>query len=171
MHKIYQEEKIPLNKRIKRILPRKLGGITIFILFIILASNYYLLYNKTLLIIGTVLIISGLMFLQNWIKIGTYYHEVDFDDNYIIFRGQKFNHSVNSKFNIKQVNIYLRPENSKNGLYNIYLEFEAGKNKFRFNQLRNWDYEHLYALFIDFKEAKGEKIILDENYLLEKLKN
>lgn len=168
MHKIYQEEPISLTLRFKKNALKLIPAIVLAPIFILLITRNKA-SQKYLYVIGATFTYLLFLYLRLWLKVGTYYHEVEIEAEYITFRGQEKNKAISSKFNINQVNILLHPESSKNGVYNVYLEFRAGKNSFKFNQFKNWDYGQLHSLFIDFKKAKSEKIIWDEKYILQEL--
>jgi len=172
MHKIYSEDPLPLKRRLRK--PLSILGINIFVslVFVLLQSTSYTLHKYLYVLAGLLVFqfILGLIYItQTTLR---YYHEVEIDGEYIIFRGQHINKSISYKFKIKDVNVQLRirnPRASKSN-YKYYLEFTSGKKyKFSFNRHLNWDQQALLDLFNDFKIAKDEHITWDEKYLLNEL--
>lgn len=100
-----------------------------------------------------------------------YIYEVRINSEEIKFYGNDYDKEWNEKFKIKDVNIQIIEHKSRGGsIIGYSIVFKSANRKITVNKLYNWNNFTLYKLFTEFKKAKEEKIIIDENSLLTGIK-
>jgi hypothetical protein len=98
--------------------------------------------------------------------------KIEFNEDSIIFYGETFNAKWEESIVLKNTKIHLKGKPSRNVCSReYYLEFISKENKYILNYLNSYSDEGILSIFNYFKEKKGEKIIYDEKYLIERVQN
>ncbi|RXR18875.1 hypothetical protein [Flavobacterium stagni] len=165
---IFKSEKLTFEERVKKDLGIKIIAFLFFSL-IPLAVNRNA-YNLLITILFPLFILSVLILITlNTTK--KYIYEVRINSDEIKFYGKKYDKDWNEKFKINDIDIQIIEHKSKVGnVLGYSIIFKSPSRKVTVNKLFNWNNFTLYNLFIEFKKAKGEKIIIDENSLLTGIK-
>ncbi|PZR21890.1 MAG: hypothetical protein DI539_07010 [Flavobacterium psychrophilum] len=157
MEKIYEANPISFyNRFLKR-------------LFLYLAISLFLCYvifniqnlNITYKIAFSLLLIPLALFTAYKLS-KHHYNKIYINNKTITFQGYHINQFMESTENLKEVEIIQRVKASKNGHIAYFLVFKTKKKNYYINEYYNWDDEYVITLFEDFKNAKQEKITLDE---------
>jgi hypothetical protein len=168
MNKVYREEPVSLKKRLLHPVDTIIGNtLSTTVLATALYNSPFVNYWYMWVILSVYVMIMVCFSLVK--PAMQYYHEVEIEDEHIIFRGQHINKAIGYKFKIKNVDISLVVTRSRTYNHIYYLKFTSGRYIFTYNKYFNWEELALLDLFNDFKIAKGEKITWDEKYLLNDL--
>ena len=165
---IFKTEKLTFVERIKKDM-----GIKIFVFLLLGLIPLTVNRNessKWISILFPVFILFVII-IVTFIASKKYIYEVRIDSNEIKFYGYNYNKEWYEKFKIKDVNIQIIEHKSREGgIVGYSIIFKSANRKITINKLYNWNNFTLHKLFIEFKKAKGEKIIIDENSLLDGIK-
>jgi hypothetical protein len=136
----------------------------IFYTFISFRIDYYLLLIESLMFIILVYLIIR--------NSKTDIYKIDFNDDSIIYYGETFNTKWEESTKINNTRILLKGKPSRNICSReYYLEFISKEKKYYLNNLNTYSDEGILLIFNYFKEKKGEKIIYDEKFLIERVQN
>ncbi|MEN2402830.1 hypothetical protein GKZ90_0023790 [Flavobacterium sp. MC2016-06] len=157
--KVFEGEHKTFNERIFRF------ENLVFLIFFIFLS--YLIFNSdhTLylaIIYEVILFIIFYVMTINHIK--TNIHIITFDENEIILKGERFNQEWKKTLNLKETKIKVRGSTSKYGLrfVTFHIELKNKNNNYIINSFQTFSDEQIIKIFNEFKNLKGEKIIIDE---------
>jgi len=108
-----------------------------------------------------------------WIyKTKNYLYSITFDKNKLIFNGETFNKKWVEKLEIQKTEIRLKINSSKRFCNIQYkVEFLQNNKKYIINNFNTFSDSDLIIIFTEFKKIKGEKIIIDESLILNKIKD
>lgn len=156
----FKAEQIDYIKRLKK---EFLAGFLILTTIII----YVHFKNSSTVEITAALIgITGLgLSLAAHLTAKTYFYEVEIKDGILTIRGDSMNKPLTIQLPISETSIF--PKSKGKGNVEYFIRFKQSNKTYDINRLFNWNYKVLIELFHSFKEAKNEKIIWDEKYLLE----
>ncbi|MGL1889095.1 MAG: hypothetical protein OCD76_21460 [Reichenbachiella sp.] len=144
----------------------------LFGFFLLTGIILYSTYNSeaSFEIIGLVIILTGLtLFLTIHLKAAIFYNQIEISESDLILKGFDVNKPLEVRLPIADTNIVLKVQASRSGNHQYYLWFEHNNKKYIINRLFNWNYAELLELFYAFKNAKSEKVIYDEKYILERI--
>jgi hypothetical protein len=166
---IFKTEKLSFVERIKKDLGIKIIAFLLLGLIPLAVNrngdNHFISILFPLFILLVLIIIT-------LIASKKYIYEVRINSEEIKFYGSNYDKEWNEKFKIKDVNIQIIEHKSRGGsIIGYSIIFKSANRKITVNKLYNWNNFTLYKLFIEFKKAKGEKIIIDENSLLAGIKS
>lgn len=165
---IFDTEKLTFSERIKKDLGIK---IIVFLFLIILPLSLQQKTNNALIVVLSFLYVLSLMIIITLVPAKKYIYQIRITSSEIKFYGKNFNKEWLEKFELKNTNIQIIEHKSKAGTIVGYkIIFKSANKKITVNKLYNWNNFNLYKLFTEFKNAKGEKIILDEKFLLDGIK-
>lgn len=124
----------------------------------------------SILITAGVISVSGIgLGLAAHMKARMYFYEVELTEQNIILWGDSMNRPLIIELPLRETNILLKSKGNRvNAEY--FIKFKHGSRTYDINRLFTWHYATLLELFYSFKQAKNEKVIWDEKYVLELMK-
>lgn len=164
MHKI-EAKHISFNLRLFNI-----NNFIILEIFLILCPVAFFIPN----------IISKIFYLFSLILISLVYwinktkkclNSITFHKDELILNGETYNKKWIEKIEIQKTKINFKIHSSKRICNTKYqIEFIQNNKKFIANNFNTFSDSDLIIIFTEFKKIKGEKIIIDENLVLNKIK-
>lgn len=130
----------------------------IFVIF--LFPNNGVVLFLTIAIIFLIVILSILIY-----QSVNYIYEIQIDAKKVRILGERYNEKWIEETEIQNLDIFINEKHTKTG-YHYYLIIKSDNKKFVINKLFNWNYFILYKLYEEFKEAKSEKLMKNEKFLL-----
>ncbi len=126
----------------------------------------FLFPNNTVILFLTIVIIFLIVILSVLIyRSVNYIYEIQIDANKVRILGERYNEKWIEETEIQNLDISINVKHTKTGDH-YYLVIKSNDKTFVVNKLFNWNYFILYKLYEEFKEAKSEKIMKDEKFLL-----
>ncbi|WP_343697703.1 hypothetical protein [Flavobacterium sp.] len=82
----------------------------------------------------------------------------------ILLEGEIFNNKLTKEINLKETQIELKGIPSRSGLKSVifYIRLKNKKDYYTINPLNTFSDQQIIEIFTEFKNLKGEKIIMDE---------
>ena len=145
----------------------KLYTLPLVVVFILLFSKQINLNSNFLLIVTLYLLLTvfySIIYSKNEI------YKICFNENKLTFFGKKYNYIWEEEFLISETKIKLKVISNKNYCSKVYyLDIQSKKTKYLINNENNWKQIEILNIFKTFKELKKEKIIIDEQLILNSL--
>ncbi len=90
--------------------------------------------------------------------------KISLDENMILLEGEIFNNKLTKEINLKETQIELKGIPSRSGLKSVifYIRLKNKKDYYTINPLNTFSDQQIIEIFTEFKNLKGEKIIMDE---------
>lgn len=114
--------------------------------------------------ISVILLIGIGLVLSIHLKSRKYFYEVEITEKSVFLKGDYINKPLLIDLPITKTDIIIK---SSGRPVQYFIRFRNESKNYDINQFYNWNHDTLIQLFHSFKEAKKEKIIWDEKYLLE----
>jgi hypothetical protein len=142
----------------------RLNNLAFFIEFILL-SSIVLVFNLSFFF--TIIIETFLLIICCFIIIKRSKNNIDiitFKENSVILNGETFNKQWIKSLNIKETAIELKGIPSRAGLISVifYIRLKNKKDYYLINSFNTFSDKQIIEIFNEFKNHKGEKIIVDE---------
>lgn len=121
------------------------------------------------IIIGLILLIISIYIIIN--KSKSDINKITFEDNSIVLNGETFNRKWKKLLDIKKTYIEIQSIGSRRGLCGatFYLKLKNKKDTYIINSFETFSDEGIFEIFNEFKNHKGEKIIIDEKLVLSRI--
>jgi hypothetical protein len=97
-------------------------------------------------------------------------NEIAFIDGKMMIRGYDFNTAWETELDIKHSKIEIKAKPGRTPKPGYFLRVTSARQVYDINKSFSWDYNALIDIFQEFRTRKGEKIILDEKFLLENIR-
>ena len=163
--RIFTVEKLNFKNRIKKDIGIRILAFIFFLTIILFSTK-----NSEFGIIQIIFsfFFFSIVFIPSFLEAINYIYEVQINSTEIKILGTKFDENWERKFDVKKVNIKIIERRSKTNInVGYFIDLITEEKKYRINKLLNWNNFTLYELFKTFKNAKGEKIIIDEKSLID----
>ena len=118
-----------------------------------------------------IFLLSIFLLLKFYLKTRLIINKITFENNNILFEGDKFNTTWKKSIEITNSEIFIISEGSKTGICGakFHLKFKNKKDNYILNYYQNFSNHELVKIFKEFKSIKEEKIIIDEKLLLNRI--
>ena len=166
MEKSYINEELSLFKRMKSVfLPLFVSLVILFTL--VISFNKKIDWKIGFIIVSFYVIVFAI---YSYFKTKSYVYAIRIIEKKLIIDGQTFNTKWTDNLDIDN-NLYITLKGEAQGKTGSeYVLILKSKNKtYKINSLYNWDYFKLIELFKELKMEKGEKIISDEKFLIDRI--
>ena len=143
--------------------------IIVLILVIIKEINFDITFLIVLIVYLSLTVFYSINYTKNEII------KVKFDKNELVLFGKRYNNGWQETININEIKIDIKVVSNKNYcMIYFYLVIKNKTSKYIINFENNWKEIEIFNIFNTYKELKNEKIIIDEqiilNSLVEKIK-
>lgn len=130
----------------------------LFIFYSFLVFSLKLLFYYTIIIELTLFMVFAIIIIN---RTKSKINLISFDENSIILNGETFNKQWKKVLNLKETNIAIKCISSRQGLRGVifYIRLKNKKDTYTINSFSD---EKIIEIFNEFKNLKGEKIIIDE---------
>lgn len=144
------------------------GYVAVFIFYSCLLFNLKLFNSYTIIIELILFVIFSIMIIK---RSKSNIDLISIDEKNIVLNGETYNTKWKKSLNIKETYIQIQHNASRRGLCSetFYLNIKCKKDNYIINSFDTFSDEGILLIFNEFKNRKGEKIIIDEKLVLSRI--